>query len=188
MNDITFTSRIKAAPRPEFVQQAFQIGRKNLVDAPWTLKESVKATGAYTKGVCDCSVLGLTDGKDVLMLHLNPANGATPNEIKNFITKKIDIKNPYLQAIIIGAKDTRISQLLSENLTKIVKDFDIPLTELKTSAPGCWLDLAYSSVSDEWLISCEKIDELIEKGIKDSKTIFNKIFQKVELADCDEFV
>ena len=72
MNNLSFKSRIRPVSLEEFYPITNSIGRKGNVGYPWTLKESVLNDRAFTKGVIDCTVCGITDGDKVLMLHICP--------------------------------------------------------------------------------------------------------------------
>lgn len=190
MDNISFTSLIRPVGKKEFSQLTSAIDRKNFVSYPWTVKESVKAAKAYTTGVCDCTVLGITDGKDVLMMHLCPTQSANKNtfELKRFIEQKMNIKNPDLQAILIGSKETKPSEQLYDTLKDIMINYKIPLSELKIISNGCQIDTAYSSQKDEWIVTCSKIDKFLRSGIKDSFEILKNTFKHVNISDCDEIV
>lgn len=193
MDNVSFTSLIKPVSRKDFSKAISSIDRKNSVNYPWTIKDSVKASGAYTTGVCDCTVLGITDGKDVLMMHLCPANVANKEnlfniEIRRFLSQNIKRNNPDLQAILVGSRDYKDSQTLYEKLAEVVHDYNIPLSELKLSADNCSIDAAYSSKTDEWLIACNKIDKYLREGVKNSTEILKSIFKKVDISELDEIV
>lgn len=188
MDKVSFTSAIKPVSAREFKSALALIDKKNSVNYPWTLKESIKAPAAFTTGVRDCSVVGITDGKEVLMLHLCPTVGVNRNfdAIRRFIAQKADLKNPDLQAIIIGGRKDKMSRFLSDKLTEIINNYNIPLSEVKISGDNCSINTAYNSVTDEWLITCSKIDKYIRKGVKNGMEILKNIFQKVEISDVDE--
>jgi hypothetical protein len=92
MSNISFQSRIKPVSKSEFRQLTSAYGKKSFVDYPWTVKESVLGKQAFTKGVFDCTVCGITDGLKVLMLHICPTREENSNfsKIIDFIKKKIE--------------------------------------------------------------------------------------------------
>lgn len=188
MKDVSFTSAIRPVTCNEFTKAVSSIARKNCVNYPWTINESVKAPQAYTKGVCDCSLLGITDGNDVLMMHLCPTNSNNKNyfQIKRFISSNVDLKNPNLQAILIGSKEIKTSEDLYNKLAEFMQEWKIPFSQLKTSANGCKIDVAYSSPKDEWIVTCNKIDKLIRSGVNDSLKILKDVFKNVNISQADE--
>ena len=189
MDKVSFTSLIRPVQAKEFSKSVSSIDRKNFVPYPWTFKQSVKAPKAYTTNICDCTVLGLTDGKDVFMAHLCPTQSVNHNrfELRRLLALNMDMKSPNLQAVLIGSKNTKISQKLYDMLKETVDGFQIPCSELKISGDsGCSISTAYSAEKDEWLISCAKIDKLIKSGVKDNLEILKNVFKKVNISDCDE--
>lgn len=188
MDNISFTSLIRPVTGKEFSQITSAIARKNFAAYPWTAKESVKAEKAFTTRVCDCTLLGLTDGKDVLMMHLCPTQNANKNrfELKRFIAQKMDMKNPDLQTILIGSKENTESQNLYNTLQEILESYNIPFSELKISGKDYSIDTAYSSQKDEWIVTCRKIDKLLQSGVKNNLEVLKNIFKKVNISACDE--
>lgn len=187
MTDISFTSGIRAIPIQTFGKNITQIGKKNSVNYPWTIDQAVKASEAYTTNILDCTMLGITDGQDVLMLHLCPSistNHYTFN-IQQFIAHKMDMKNPDLQAILIGSKMNKLSQDIYKKLKEIVAHFNIPLSELKVGKDS--LNVSYSSKNDEWLISSLAIDKQLKKGLNSAEVLKNN-FNEINVASCDELV
>jgi hypothetical protein len=117
MDGINFKSRIRACSLNEFKHTANSC-KKHFVDFPWTTKESVYATKAYTTDVYDCTVCALTDGLKVLLLHICPSieKNLRFNKIEKYILDKIDINNENLQGFLLGS---RPNMERSPNSTKL---------------------------------------------------------------------
>lgn len=185
MTEISFTSKIKPVPLKQFWDTAARIGDKNAVDFPWTVDQSVKASKAYTTNICDCTVCGITDGQNVLMLHLTPDNSSNHNFyfVKQFIAQNVKLGNPDLQGILIGSKLTKKSQDIYNKFSEFLKEMYIPYSELKIGKDR--IHAAYSSLMDTWLVSSLKIDNLLKKG-KTSIEALNETFQKTIISNTDE--
>lgn len=187
-NNISFKSTFRPVKSLEYNNIASRIDKKFFVDFPWTVKESVKASQAKTGSVFDCSVLGITDGKDVLMLHLCPTmkENLDFNKIKNFILKKIKLGNPDLQAALIGSQHNQSdSKSLFDFLYSLMEKWNIPCSKLCSSDEA--LNIAYQSKTDEWIISSPQIDRILSNGEQDSREIIEKSFKVASLSSVDEY-
>lgn len=175
MNNISFQSRIRACNMAEF-QRVTSTFARNSVNYPWTAKESVIADKAYTKDVFDCTVCGITDGLNVLLMHICPTVKENLNfkKIEKFILDKIDPHNPDLQGFLLGSILTcgLCSGELFEKFEDFMNKYRIPFSKFQGSEG--YSDVAYSSTTDEWLIRCPN-------GLKDQ-------FRKIEISDLDELV
>lgn len=184
MKEISFTSAIHPVSLKEFSRKAASIGEKYFVDFPWSMEQAVKAEKATTRGVNDCTMFGISDGREILMEHLCPdieLNHST-YFLKQHIARYIDTKSPFNQAVVIGSKPDKKSQSVYSNVINMLKYFNIPYTELKISETP--VNIAYISSSDEYLLSSSSIDNLIKKGL-DNETIINKTFKKVNISNDD---
>ncbi len=175
----------------EFRQIVSGFGEKKFVKAPWTIKESVLADRAYTSDVFDCTVCGLTDGKQVLMTHICPTNPDNNNfsTIVDFIKRKIPFSE-NLQGFILGSKpdnfDSPDSTKLFDKFVNFMNKNKIPFSQFKGGPYEN--NVAYSSISDEWVIGNYLITPQLKKILTNPKEIFNQIFAKVEVSDLDEIV
>lgn len=190
MENISFKSRIRLVPPGEFQRAAASIGRKNFVDAPWTIKQSILANKAYTTDVLDCTVCGLTDGQKVLLNHICPTMLENRNfeKIANFIKEKIDLTNKDLQGFVLGSKpylaSSPDSPVLFDKFVKLLEKYNIPASTFKG---GPFVNnVAYSSVKDEWLISNPFISESFKKEASSPAELFQKTFDNVAVSDADE--
>ncbi len=186
--NISFKSTFRPATRLEFSKVASRIPEKCFVDFPWTINESVKAASAKTNMVFDCSMLGITDGQEVFMLHLCPTikENLDFNKIKDFILKKIKINNPNLQAVLIGSQRIQDnSSRLNNFLYNLTKEWNIPCSVFKTNKDP--VNIAYFSETDEWIISSYEIEKSLLRNNLSSKNIFKKEFENVQLSNLDEF-
>jgi len=189
MSNINFKSTITLTSPTTFFNKVCSIGKRNFVDSPWTVKQSVFAPSAFTTDVFDCTTLGLSDGQKVLLLHICPTNiqNANLKKIQQYIENKIDLTNEYLQGFILGGKYNNIHSPKSirnfEFFENIFKKFNIPYSAFKG---GNYTNhVAYSSVKDEWLIA----NALLENDIVKNKTpeeAAKFIFDNIKIADCDE--
>lgn len=189
MDGISFTSLIKPVKTEKFMLKTDLIPLCNFVDYPWTCKESRKAQSAFTTGVEDCTVCGITDGKDVLMMHICPTKAANANfsDISDFIKDKVDLKKDNLNALVAGGKfnpDDKRSLTLFDNFVKFLQQHNIPVSYLRGGDVYESVDIAYTSSSDEWIIASRYLDPFIEK--LNPKEVLGKIFPKILVSDCDE--
>ena len=188
INNISFKSKIRPVSANEFEKIASAIEPKNFVNSPWTINESVKATKAVTKGIYDCSVLGITDGLKVFLMHICPTKPENEDfdKIKGFIKDNIGFYNSNLQAVLLGSQTFgRRSKKLFENLKNLMSDLNIPCSTLMNSWE--YFDVLYDSQEDEWMISCHPIERCLEEGMTNSEEIIKKAFFKVELSSLDEY-
>lgn len=186
--NISFKSRIRPILGNEFAKISSTIAETNFVNSPWTIKESVKATRAVTTGVFDCSVLGITDGLKVFLLHLCPTNPENEkfDEIKNFIVNNLDTKTSNLKAALFGSQYYgRRSTKLFDNLKNLMTELKIPCSTFRQ----CWeyFNVLYDSNKDEWCVSSLPIECSLTSGKTDSEEILKKAFYKIELSPFDEF-
>lgn len=188
-NNISFTSLIKPVNTLNFMFRTDRIPLNNFVDYPWTCKESRKAQSAFTTSVLDCTMCGITDGKDVFMMHICPTKSANADfsKIKQFMEDKINLKNLNLRAVVIGGKyypDDKVSLKLFDNFVSFLKKQNIPTSYLRGGDVYESVDIAYTSNSDEWIISSKYLDPFI--GKLKPQEVLSKIFSKIFISDCDE--
>lgn len=187
MDKISFTSAIRPIPAKEFAKITGAMGGKNSVNFPWTIKEAVKAPNAYTTGILDCTVCGITDGKNVYQMHLCPDVDKNHHfsEIFRYIRQNIDLKNENLQGFLCGSRPHKKSQDIYNKFVEFFKNYNIPFTELKNAKNS--FNVAYSSSKDEWMISDYHFDKFINANAS-SEDVLNKMFEKVRISDLDEIV
>jgi hypothetical protein len=190
MQNISFTSNIRLVSPNEYSKSISKISHKNFVDFPWTLKESVLADSAFTKDVFDCSVCGLTDGQDVLLMHLCPTSDKNKSfaKIEKFIEKKLWLGNPDLQGFILGGKFNNINSprsiKLNESFEKFMIKHNIPYSLFRGGDFAN--NVSYSSKTDEWLISNELIKDDMKEVYKNPLDILSRIFDKIKISKLDE--
>ena len=190
MNNISFKSRIRPVGNWEFQGLTSGFAKKQYVNYPWTVKESVLSEKAITKNVYDCTVCGITDGLKVLMLHICPTKKENEkfSNIINFIKTHIDLKKTNLQGFLFGSrKDTpdNKSERIFKNFETFMKENNIPYSKIKGSST--FSDVAYSSETDEWLIKHEKMGSA--EAIANCKkpiNFFTTYFDDVKISDLDE--
>ena len=189
MDNISFKSRIKPVSPAEFQRVISGFGKNKYVSYPWTVKESVLNNSAYTKGVIDCTVLGITDGSNVFLMHLCPSFMENLNfgRIKEFINSKLNLMNKeYLQGFIAGSQwdVTEKSIKIFEYLEDLMKKLNIPTSKLRSGYSE--FDVAYSSNTDEWLIGCKDVPAL-RKDLG-SKNAVKEMFEEVSISELDEII
>ncbi len=190
MDNLSFKSNIRLVSPTEFGRVAGAINKKKFVDYPWTIKQSVLAAKAYTTGVYDCTICGITDGQQVLLNHICPTNPQNSNfqRIADFIKNKINLDNPDLQAFILGSKSylsaSPNSTALFDKLANLIQELKIPCSLFKGGPFRN--DVAYSSRKDEWIISNTEINENYKKNFRTPKEMFDTIFDQIEVSELDE--
>ena len=191
MNNISFQSRIRPISKNEFSKITSSYGQKVFVDYPWTVKESVLDKKAYTKGVFDCTVCGITDGLKVLMLHICPTRkeNADFNVITNYIKKRFDLKDSNLQGFLLGSKKLpfldKKSEEIFHNFEKFFEKHNIPYSKIKGGLHEN--DVAYSSTTDEWLVSHEMLEnENIKKFHRTPAKFLKEFYNDVKISELDE--
>lgn len=185
--NISFTSRIRMVDINEYRNVIQGIPKQNFVNHPWTIKQSVLSDKAYTTDILDCTVFGLTDGQQVLLMHICPTiqENKNFNKIREFIEKKINLANPDLQGFILGQKRQYADSVnLFNNFVKLLKEHKIPFSMFKGG--GLENHVAYSSVKDEWVIGNCLITQQIKQNFKYPQDVAKKIFDDVKISELDE--
>ncbi|MCM1338550.1 MAG: hypothetical protein NC191_02635 [Muribaculaceae bacterium] len=190
-NNISFQSRIRIIGSDAFMQKVTK-RRPRSVDYPWTIRQTVFDTQASTTKVYDCTAMGINDGENVLLFHICPTEPRNKNldKIKEFVTASIKEKlNPQaLQGFILGGKKNNINSPKSINLfcflEDILKELNIPYSKFK----GGEFEnhVYYNSTTDEWLIGNSLLDDVPNSVFGSPKNALNKIFDEVNIAQCDE--
>ena len=185
MNNISFKSRIKAVSLSEFAR-ATSSYKNNCVAYPWTMKESLFKPSAYTTDVYDCTVCGFSDGANVLLMHICPtiAKNLKFDKIEEFIKEKLDLTNPNLQGFLLGSRDGFNDSTNSPKVFKFFESFmnrnNISYSKMRNS--NSEVNVAYSSITDEWVIASKDYN-----ADKSSKENLSKYFDDIKLSELDEF-
>ena len=185
VNNISFKAKFRAVTTEDFYWGTIGC-RRYFARPPWTVKESVRGVEAYTTGIIDCSVLGISNGQDVLLMHLCPSHPDNNDfkKIKDFILEKIDQESKNLKAAIFGSQDICNSQELNKNLQDLMKQLGIPCSIFK--CPIAETDVMYSSIDDEWSVSSNSIDYML--GYLNSEEALKNAFLEIKLSHFDEIV
>ena len=185
MKNISFSSRIKPVTLMDYATITMRIPHEQGVHYPWTIRQSVKAADVYTKGVIDCSACLITDGSDAVLMHLTPDNGINHafSLVTDFLRGKIDLKNPNLQAVLLGSKNTEKSQDIYNKFKTFLERFKIPYTELKNGKTPT--SVTYKTSEHTVFVTSAAIDKMLKKGFN-AKEALNSGFEKISLANCDE--
>lgn len=187
-NNISFKSTYRAVRGAEFIRASAYVQKNNFVNYPWRFTDSVKADKAMTTGVLDCSVLGITDGVKVLLMHICPTISENYNfdKIKKYIIDNIEIDNPNLQAALFGSQDySDRSRNLFQNLNCLMTTLKIPCSIFRNCSEE--FNVGYSSTTDEWIVSSLPIEIALTNNKISSEKVFKSNFKEVQLAPCDNF-
>lgn len=184
MDNISFTSSIKIVNSVEFNNLAKKCGQKCFVDYPWTINETIKAPDVYTKNIADCSACIISDGQEAVMMHLSPdsQNNHAFSIVLQKLSNLLDLKNPNLQAILVGSKNTKKSQDIFIKFQKLFEQLNIPYSIFKNSKTP--INIGYSSNTDEMLISNLAIEKQLKKNTP-VEDILKNIFEQVSINKCD---
>ncbi len=185
MQNISFGSRIAPLQAKNLNQVICSIKRDNAVNYPWTLAESKLAQDVYTTNVIDCSACLITDGKQAMLMHLDPSKESNHffYFIFDYIKRKIDLNSKDLQAVLIGSKNNKRSQDIYTKFQQFLQDYSIPYTQLKDGKTPT--SIAYKASTDTVYVSNLTMDKMLKKGTSSFEAL-KKSFQKVEISDCDE--
>lgn len=189
MDNISFQSKIRLTSMNAFNKE-IHYGKKNYVNYPWTVKESVISDKAATTDIYDCTAAGFTDGSKVLMLHICPTEPRNNNlsKIEKFINEKIDPNNPYLQGFILGSKNfnpnTPNSPKVFDFFLNIMNKLDIPFSYFR--AGDYANNIAYSTLKDEWVIGSELLNAVDKSVFKTPQKAIEKIFEESKISNFDE--
>ena len=189
-NNISFKMNIKPISQQEFANIVLPIGKNRHVGFPWTVKQSVLDTDAFTTYVLDCTSLGFTDGVKVLLMHLCPSM-VENNDIKQifqYIEKKLKQFNlKSLQSFIIGSQTTSDgkSENLHNGLVDFLKNKKVPFSQFKRGTD--MINAAYSSKTDTLYLSSREItnNTRCEKLPKD---IIRDMFEEYHISELDEII
>ena len=184
MSEISFTSSIRGVSSTEFNKLISKCGKQNFVDFPWTIEDTKIAPDVFTKNIADCSACVISNGQNAVMMHLSPEN--SNNHAFSIVLQKlrnlIDLKDPNLQAILIGSKNTKKSQDIYTKFKELFEQLNIPYSTLKNSNKPA--NIAYSSTSDELLVSNIEIDKKLKKGYTPKDALLSS-FENINIANCD---
>ena len=191
MDNLSFTSNIKFLTPNLFNQYVRGFSRGEFVGYPWTVRQSVISDKAYTTDIIDCSVCGLTNGKDVFMLHICPTREENFDfsKIETFIKDKIDLTSKNIQGFLLGAKNygymmSEKSWNLFDNFENLLQRYNIPYSKFKGGPDPH--QVAYSCKSDEWVIA--NMDDCLRtcKTPEGEKVDVAKEFEEFAISPLDE--
>ncbi len=193
MGNISFTSRIRMVSNEEFAKATHKLPYKKFVDFPWTIRQSVISDCAYTTGVRDCTVCGLTNGDKVLLMHISPVEHSNKNfnKIENFVKNKFGFYSDNLRGFVLGSKpnnfDSPKSTNLFEKFVSMMQKYNIPFSQFKGG--NFEHDVAYFVSNDEWLIgNCVITDGLKEIYKAHPEDLCSRIFEKISLSQYDKIM
>ena len=189
----SFQSTIQIVNPEEFAVAVQRISN-NEVKFPWTINGSRLSIDVYTRGVYDCGVVGITNGKEAFLMHICPTEVANSNftKIRDFILEKIRyMRNEYVQGFVLGGKadiscqSSPKSMEYADNYCEIFKHEGIPFTKLLGGKD--WNDVAYFTEKDMWLIGNIQSAQLRNAYRDNPAAAAKSIFDKVDLCEFDEF-
>ena len=183
-SNITFTSKITPVTLKDFNKISRSVGIDNLAGYPWVLGTSAKGTSVYTKDVLNCCVCLITNGEKALLMHLNPCRSQNHDfdSVLRYVKKHIDVGSKNLHAILLGSKNVPKSLELFGKFKEMLFSLNIPFSVFKNGKMTT--HAAYSAKTDEFFISSESIDYMLNRGLDNAKSIKNA-FEKVELNKID---
>ena len=157
-NNLQFKSKIRPINYLEYREIIGRMGEKVEAKPPWTLAESVKDKNAFSTNIIDCTLCGLTNGQDVLMLHICPSIEKNKNfsKIEDFILKNFNVASYDTRGFLVGSQKnnmySQFSDTLFQNFVNFMEKFEIPFSQFRGTkkVPA---HVAYSSTRDEWLLS-----------------------------------
>lgn len=184
-NNISFTSRIVPINCLDFNKMISKISRNNFSDYPWTLNEAVVGRDVFTSRICDCTCIILSDGQKAGLLHLNPAKKANHimSDMIKFVTKNFDIKSNDISAVVVGSKNTKLSQNVYNNWINFLTSYKIPFTILKNSKTPT--SVAYRTDTDEVLISNLTISNALKNKMSKNEAL-SSAFEHIFISKSDE--
>ena len=157
-NNLQFKSKIRPINYLKYREIIDKMGKNVEVKPPWTLAESIKNKNAFSTNIIDCTVCGLTNGQDVLMLHICPTVEKNKNfsKIKDFILKNFDVTSYDTRGFLVGSQKnnmySQFSDTLFQNFVNFMEKFEIPFSQFR-GTKKIPVHVAYSSTRDEWLLS-----------------------------------
>ena len=157
-NNLQFKSKIRPINYLKYREIIDKMGKNVEVKPPWTLAESIKNKNAFSTNIIDCTVCGLTNGQDVLMLHICPTVEKNKNfsKIKDFILKNFDVASYDTRGFLVGSQKnnmySQFSDTLFQNFVNFMEKFEIPFSQFR-GTKKVPVHVAYSSTRDEWLLS-----------------------------------
>ena len=157
-NNLQFKSKIRPINYLKYREIIDKMGKNVEVKPPWTLAESIKNKNAFSTNIIDCTVCGLTNGQDVLMLHICPTVEKNKNfsKIKDFILKNFDVTSYDTRGFLVGSQKnnmySQFSDTLFQNFVNFMEKFEIPFSQFR-GTKKVPVHVAYSSTRDEWLLS-----------------------------------
>ena len=191
MSNISFQSRIKFVNKEDFKKIVSSHGKQNAVCYPWTVNESLVAKEAYTEGVFDCTVCGITDGLKVLLMHICPTRKENQDfsKITEFMKNKLDLFNSNKHGFLLGSKDIKFlgedSLILFDNFEKFFQENQISYSKIKGGMSIN--DVAYSSKKDEWLVSHDFYDsKRCKRLFKTPLNYLKNKYDEVEISSLDK--
>lgn len=190
-DNITFTSVIRPVKTSLFDDIVSDISKKNEVNYPWTCRQSRRGKEVFTRGIIDCTMCGITDGKDVFMMHICPTkpDNAIFSKIGEYIQKNVDFSNKNLRAFVLGSRyypNNNKSYTLFDNFVNFLKSKNVHTTSFKGGDIYEEVDVLYRKDRDEWLVASKYLDKYINK--EPPGVILRKIFKNVELSKYDMII
>ena len=191
MQDVSFKARIRPVSLKEFTENTADIYRRASVEYPWTAKETIKTSKAYTTDILDCTAGGIIDknGKNVILFHICPTQPQNFDfeTIEKHIMAMVESGKEGLQGFLLGSqKMYKDSEMMFKKLHRMLTSRNIPTSTIKGSKEDK-THILYNAAKDEWLISNWGINQKLHNGEKDSEKILKDCFEEVKLSNCDTF-
>ncbi len=127
--------RLKPISIAEYLDTKKTLGRKNYVDEPWTLKQSITEDTIATDCIRECTVVGIKGKNGVTINHLNPNNPENYDlkPVADALAKQIQAQGKDAKAFMLGSVeiDTK-SNYQFWKLYEILEKMGIPFSAYKT--------------------------------------------------------
>ena len=187
MTDINFTSSIKPVNSKIFSDITSTIPQTNFANYPWSLEQTVQGKDVFTKNICDCTSCLLTNGKEAILMHINPNEGSNHNFsiVIPYLRDKINLADENLQGVLIGSKNTKKSMDIYNKFTELLNKLNIPFSQIRNGKSPT--NIAYKTDKDEVYISNAHIDRALKKNLNSKETL-GKSFEEINIANCDEII
>ncbi len=127
--------RVKPISIAEFLDIEKTLGRKCIVDEPWTLNQTITTNIAATDCIRECTAVGIVGKKGITLNHLNPNNPQNRDitEIEKALKEQIEYQGKDAKAFMLGSVEIDTpSNIQFWGLRKILEKTGIPFSVYKT--------------------------------------------------------
>ena len=157
--------------------------RSSFVKYPWTIKDSIVASDAFTMDIADCTAGGIVDTKNkrVFLFHICPEMPINQclSDIARHINGAFEGVQDGLRAFLTGSSEMFKDSVDNyNNIKNALLERRIPLTEFRE--PKSKTHILYDSNKDEWIISNIDINTRLVNG-ELNNTSLNQCFDDIRI-------